>query len=57
MILFLQFPQNDKIYKKYISSSLFQYPERTIASTETNDTSEKISVTELFGDGKFEGVA
>jgi hypothetical protein len=36
---------------------LFQYSERTIASTETNDTSEESSDTQLFADGKFKGVA
>ena len=39
------------------SSSLFQYSERTIASTETNDISEESSDTQLFGAGKSEGVA
>jgi hypothetical protein len=34
-----------------ISPSLFQYSERTIASTETNDTSEESSDTQLFGAG------
>ena len=38
-------------------SSLFQYSERTIASTETNDTSTESSVTQLFGAWKSEGVA
>ena len=40
-----------------LSSSIFQYSERTINSTETNDTSEEISDTQLFATGKFEGVA
>jgi hypothetical protein len=39
------------------SSSLFLYSERTIASTETNDTSEGSSDTQLFGAGKSGGVA
>ena len=56
MILFSQFPQND-ITKKYISSIFFQYSDRTVASTETNDTSTERSDTELFGAGKSEGVA
>ena len=38
-------------------SSLFQYSERNIASTETNDTSKERSDTQLFGSGKFKGVA
>ena len=38
-------------------SSLFQYSERTIASTETNDTSTESSDTQLFGAGKSKGVA
>jgi hypothetical protein len=40
-------------FRKKISS-LFQYSERTIASTETNDTSTERSDTQLF---KSEGVA
>ena len=44
-------------FKKNISSSFFQYSERTIASTETNDTSKERSDTQLFGAGKFKGVA
>jgi hypothetical protein len=55
MILFSQFPNNNMISKK--KSSLFQYSDRTIASTETNDTSTESSDTELFADGNFEGVA
>ena len=35
----------------------FQYSERTIASTETIDTSKESSDTQLFAAGKFEGVA
>ena len=35
---FRDFQKNDEIYKKK-SSSLFQFSERTIASTEANDTS------------------
>ena len=38
-------------------SDLFQYSERTIASTETNNTSTESSDTQLFGAEKFEGVA
>ena len=38
-------------------SSLFQYSERTIASTETNYTSTERSDTQLFGAGKSEGLA
>ena len=37
--------------------SLFQYSERTIASTETNDTSTERSDSHLFGAGMSEGVA
>ena len=43
--------------QKIISSSLFPYFERTIASTETNDTSAESSDIQLFGAGKFKGVA
>ena len=57
MILFPQFSRNDEIYKKNISSSFFKYSERTIASTETSNTSEERSDTQLFGAGKSEGVA
>jgi hypothetical protein len=56
MILFSQFPNNNFISKK-IYSILFQYSDRTIAITETNDTSTENSDTELFADGNFEGVA
>ena len=56
MIFFSQFTQND-IAKKNISSSLFQYSDRTVASTETNDTLTERSDTELFGAGKSKGVA
>ena len=56
MILFSQFSQND-IIKKNISFSFFQYSDRTVASAETNDTSTERSDTQLFGAGKFEGVA
>jgi hypothetical protein len=38
-------------------SSLFQYSDRTVASTKTNDTSTESSDTKLFADRKFEGVA
>ena len=40
-----------------MSSSVFQYSERTIATTETNDTSEESSKTQLFRVRKFEGMA
>ena len=43
--------------KKNISSSFFEYSDRTVACTETNDTSTESSDTKLFADGKFEGVA
>jgi hypothetical protein len=46
-----------KIIKVYFLSSLFQYSERIIASTETNDTSKESSDTQLFAVRKFEGVA
>ena len=35
--------------QKNISSSFFQYSDRTIASTETNDTSAESSWSQLFG--------
>ena len=38
-------------------SSLFQYSERTIASTETYNTSTERSDIQLHGAGKSEGVA
>ena len=41
MILFWGNCENNIISKKKKISSLFQYFERTIASTETNDTSKK----------------
>ena len=44
------------LFRKF-SPSLFQYSERTIASTETNDTSEESSDTQLFWAGKSGGVA
>ena len=44
------------ISRKKFSSS-FQHSERTIASTETKDTSTKRSATQLFGAGKSEGMA
>ena len=37
--------------------NLFQYSERTVASTETNDTSTESSDTQLFAVWKSEGVA
>ena len=43
-------------FRKSISSSFFRYSERTIASTEINDT-PKEGDTQLFGVGKFEGLA
>ena len=43
-------------FQKNISSSFFQYSDRTITSTETNNTSEESSDTQLFADWKFEGV-
>ena len=43
------------IFQK-ISSILFQYSERTIASRETNNCSKERSYTQHFGDGKFEGL-
>ena len=43
-------------FKKKISS-LFQYSDRTVASTETNDTSAESSDTKLFANEKSEGVA
>ena len=39
------------------NSSFFQYSERTIPSTEANDTSKDRSDTQLFAAGKSEGVA
>jgi hypothetical protein len=44
-------------FQKNISSRFFQYSDRTVASTETNDTSTKRSDTQLFGGGKSKGVA
>ena len=44
-------------FTKNISSSLFQYSEKTIASTETTGTSKERSDTKLLGAGKSEGVA
>ena len=38
-------------------SSLFQYSDKTVSSTETDDTSTESSDTKLFGEGKSEGVA
>ena len=48
---------NNSSKTQNIISSLFQYFERTINSTETNDTSKERSDTGLFGAEKFEGVA
>ena len=56
MILFSQFPHNN-IISKNISSSFFQYSDKTVASTETNNTPTESSDTQLFGAGKFEGLA
>ena len=44
-------------FQKNISSSFFQYSDRTVASTETNDTSTERSDTQLFEAGKSEDVA
>ena len=57
MILFSQFPHNSIIWKKNISSSFFEYSDRTVACTETNDTSTESSDTKLFADVKSKGVA
>ena len=46
-----------KNYKKYIFSSLFQYSEIIIGSTETNNTLEESSDIQFFAAGKFKGVA
>ena len=51
MILFSQFPQRN------ISSSFFQYSDKTINITETNDTSTERSNTQLFRVGKSKGLA
>ena len=42
-------------FQKKNSSSFFQYSERNITSTETNDTSKERSDTQLFGAEKFKG--
>jgi hypothetical protein len=51
---------NDEIFQNIIifaiSSSLFQYSDRIIGSTEINDASEKRYFTQLFGAGKSKGV-
>jgi hypothetical protein len=44
-------------FQNNISYSFFQYSDRTNASTETNNTSTESSDTQLFGAGKFKGVA
>jgi hypothetical protein len=44
-------------FQKNITSSFFQYSDRTVASTETNDTSTESSDTKHFGAGKPEGLA
>ena len=46
-----------RVRQSFPEPSGFQYSERTIASTETNNTSKERSDTQLFGAGKFEGVA
>ena len=51
--LFPRFPKN--LQKKILYS--FQYSERTIASTETNNTPEQSSDIQFFAAGKFKGVA
>ena len=54
--LFPRFPKNNEISKKK-SSSLFQFFEETIASTETNDILKESFDTQLFAARKFKGVA
>ena len=54
--LFPRFPKNDEISKKK-SSSFFQFSERTIASTETNDTSAESPGSQLLFDILKVGVA
>ena len=44
-------------FQKDISSSFFQYSDRTVASTETNDTATERSDTQLYGARKSEGMA
>ena len=60
------FFQNDTIFtisskkyhfKKIFLLAFFQYSDRTVASTERNDTSAESSDTKLFANGKSEGVA
>ena len=43
-------------FQKNISSGFFQYSDKTIASTDTNDTSTERSNTQLFRVGKSKGV-
>ena len=44
-------------FQKNISSSFFQYSDRTVASTEANDTSTERSDFQLFEARKTEGIA
>ena len=44
-------------FQKNISSSFFQYSDRTVASKEINDTLTERSDTQLFEAGKSKGVA
>ena len=46
-----------KLYHFEKNSQAFQYSERTITSTETNDPSTESSDTQLFGAGRSKGVA
>ena len=52
-MLFPQFPQKDEIYKRIFFQPFSIYSERTITSTETNDTSKESSDTQLFEARKF----
>ena len=49
--------QNNENYKNLFPPAFFNILKGIIASTETNNTSEQSSDTQLFGAGKFEGVA
>ena len=50
--------QNDENYKNIFPPVFFNIlKEPLVCSTETNDTSNESSDTQLFGAGKFEGVA
>ena len=55
MILVILRNCGNNLFRKF-SSSLFQYSEGTIDSTETNDNSEERSKTQLFAAGKFKDV-